>query len=69
MYYFACMTQAQEIARFLRRIRQTVEALYAGTIDMETFDARQRATWDDITAAGHTAAVLRSLRTRKEASS
>jgi len=51
-------------ARLLARINDNVDDLYADRIDSPTFDARQRAAWDAIEAAGAKvkAEVLRALR-------
>lgn len=52
--------------RFLAELNANVEAWYAGRIDYDVFDARQRTTWDAIHAAGPavTEQVLRALRDR-----
>jgi len=56
----------RKAARLLARINENVDDLYADRIDMPTFDARQRAAWDAIDAAGPEvkAKVLRALRRR-----
>ena len=59
----------QKAAGLLARINENVDDLYADRIDMPTFDARQRATWDAIEAAGPEvkAEVLRAIRQRMPA--
>ncbi len=49
---------------FIAEIEQNVDAYFADQIDSATFDARQRAVWDEIVAAGPRIrnAVVRHLR-------
>ena len=54
----------RKAARLLGHINDNVDDLYADRIDTPTFDARQRAAWDAIEAAGPKvkAHVLRAIR-------
>ena len=51
---------------FLGDLRRNIDAWYADQISYETFDGKQRATWEAICAAGPRAEelVLRTLRER-----
>jgi hypothetical protein len=55
---------AKQAKEFLAALNRNLDAWYAGRSDYETFNARQRATWDAIRRAGHTVEelVLRALR-------
>lgn len=59
----------RKAAGLLARINENVD--YADRIDMPTFDARQRAAWGAIEAAGPAvkAEVLRAIRQRLPATS
>ena len=56
----------RKAARLLARINGNVDDLCADRIDWPTFDARQRAAWDAVAAAGPEveSEVLRALRQR-----
>jgi hypothetical protein len=43
---------AKQAKEFLAALNRNVDAWYAGRSDYETFNARQRATWDAIHGAG-----------------
>ncbi len=55
---------AKQAKEFLAALNRNVDAWYAGRSDYETFNARQRATWDAIHGAGPAIEelVLRALR-------
>ena len=55
---------ATKARRFLKELKGNVDAWYAGRIDYDAFNARQRATWDAIREAGQPVEemVLRALR-------
>ena len=55
---------AKQAKEFLAALNRNVDAWYAGRSDYETFNARQRTTWDAIRGAGHAVEelVLRALR-------
>ena len=59
-------TKATKARRFLEELKGNVDAWYAGRIDYDAFNVRQRSTWDAIRAAGPTVEerVLRGLRDR-----
>ena len=55
---------ATKATRFLEELKGNVDAWYAGRIDYDAFNVRQRATWDAIRDAGQAVEemVLRALR-------
>ena len=55
---------ANKAKRFLAELNGNVDAWYGGRIDFDTFNVRQRATWDAIREAGAASEemVLRALR-------
>ena len=55
---------ATKTTRFLEELKGNVDAWYAGRIDYDAFNVRQRATWDAIREAGQAIEemVLRTLR-------
>lgn len=55
---------AKSARGFLNQLKANVDAWYEGRSDYETFNARQRATWDAIRSAGQAIEemVLRGLR-------
>ena len=55
---------AKQAKEFLAALNRNVDAWYAGRSDYETFNTRQRATWDAIRGAGQAVEemVLRALR-------
>lgn len=55
---------ANKAKRFLAELNGNVDAWYGGRIDFDTFNVRQRATWDTIREAGAASEemVLRALR-------
>lgn len=55
---------ATKTTRFLEELKGNVDAWYAGRIDYEAFNVRQRSTWDAIRKAGQAVEemVLRALR-------
>ena len=55
---------ATKARRFLEELKGNVDAWYAGRIDYDAFNVRQRATWDAIRKAGQAVEerVLRALR-------